>query len=83
MPKPRQIDRALLAGGVARAEDAEHEQRMRAADKNQLGARWIEQHRLREVEQRGEQARHREQRIDSDGTGGHERPRAVVVAPFV
>ena len=61
--KPFEIDRALRRGGMARDDEAQYEQRVRAADEDQFRANRIQEQRRRDVEQRGEQEGHREQRV--------------------
>src|SRR3954469_6879953 len=61
--KARQIDRALFGRRLARDEKAEREERVRAADEDDLDARGFQDQRRRDVAQAREREGDQEQRV--------------------
>src|SRR5207253_11281364 len=81
--KSREIDRALLARALARRDEPQGEQRVRAEDENQLGSRRLDDERRDEIEERREEKWGEKQRIEADrAVRAAERHRGVLPARF-
>ena len=64
LPEPLEIDRSLSSCRLARYDDAQQEQGVRASDKDQLRLNRVQQHRWRDVECSGKDKRHGEQGVE-------------------